>query len=302
MSETLVDPRDLLGRLARELPPELHEQVFVAGSLAAACHHAARLAGGGVRTKDADLVVRPSGNTRGAQAIALRLLDLGWRHRKEGAFLPGTETTPADKLPAIRLYPPDHKDYFVELLIVPGDERPGAKPWVHVELDDGWYGLPGFEFLALTEIGRVPFGGGLFYAHPSMMALANLLSHRTLSDHTMSSPIGGRPDIHRHAKDLGRVLALAHLEPRQEMDTWEIRWLGGLRLAFRDRWPELARTVGDGLRALLTDGTFEEAHHCCIVGLLAGTGVSEANLRATAERLFVDVIEPVEEAGRAAGA
>lgn len=49
MSETLVNPRILLGQLARELPPELHDQVFLAGSLAAACHHAARLSGGGVR-------------------------------------------------------------------------------------------------------------------------------------------------------------------------------------------------------------------------------------------------------------
>ena len=299
MSDAIVNPRELLGRLAHELPAELHDQVFVAGSLAAACHHAARLLGGGVRTKDADLVVRPAGNTIGAQAIARRLRALGWRPRTEGALPPGTADTPADQLPAIRLYPPDHNDYFVELLIVPGVERPGAKPWLHVELEDGWYGLPGFEFLALTEVGRVPFGG-LFYAHPSMMALANLLSHRALSDHTMSSPIGGRPDVHRHAKDLGRVLALAHLESRAEMETWEMRWLEGLRLVFPQRWPELAGTVGDGVRALLVDPTFDEALHCCQVGLLAGTGVSEANLRATAERVFVDVIEPVEAAGRGA--
>jgi hypothetical protein len=299
MSDTIVNPRTLLGQLARELPVELHDQVFVAGSLAAACHHAERLPSGGVRTKDADLVVRPAGNTIGAQAIARRLRALGWRPRTEGAFAPGTADTPADQLPAIRLYPPDHNDYFVELLIVPGVERPGAKPWVHVELDDGWYGLPGFEFLALTEVGRVPFGS-LFYAHPSMMALANLLSHRTLSAHTMSSPIGGRPDVHRHAKDLGRVLALTHLESRTELETWETRWLEGLRQVFPARWPELACSVGDGLRALLADPTFDEALYCCRVGLLAGTGVSEVNLRATAARVFVDVIEPVEAVGRGA--
>lgn len=296
----LVDPRILLGRLARELPADLVVQVFVIGSLAAACHHASRLVGGGVKTKDADLVLYPSDNTDGAARIARRLRAAGWRHRGEERFSPGQADTPPSQLPAIRLYPPEHDDYFVELLIVPAGEVPGKKPWLHVELDDGWYGLPSFEFLALTQFDRVPLAEGLSYAHPSMMALANLLSHRTLTHHLMSSPVGERT-VERYAKDLGRVLALAHLEPRAEIERWATRWLLALQSTFPTRWPELARTVGAGLRALLASDQFEEAHHCCVVGLLAGQGVSPANLRATATRLILDAIEPMEEAGLLAG-
>lgn len=296
MSATLVDPRKVLGRLARDLPPDLLDQVFVIGSLAAACHHAERIEGGGVKTKDADLVVRPSDNAAGAQHVARRLLALGWTHRNQDQRPTGTADTPAEDLPAIRLYPPDHQDYFVELLIVPTGERPGAKPWLHVKLDDGWYGLPSFEFLALTEVDRQRFAGGLSYAHPSMMALANLLSHRVLVNHVMSSPIGDRK-VERYAKDLGRVLALAHLEDRAEIERWGAHWLNALRATYPSRWTDLASTVGDGLRDLLARPSFEEAHHCCMVGLLAGRHVSQANLRATAARLLADAIEPVEEQG-----
>lgn len=298
MKESVViEPRALLRRLAAELPVDLVAQVFVIGSLAAACHHTSRLVGGGVRTKDADLVVYPADNSGGAQGIARRLRALGWRHRDLSPFQPGTADTPANQLPAIRLYPPEHDDYFVELLIVPAGEHPGAKPWLQVELDDGWYGLPSFEFLALTLFERESLPGGLAYAHPSMMALANLLSHRTLTPHRMSSPVGGRT-VERHAKDLGRVLALAHLESRAEVELWGARWVAALQITFPTRWPTLACGVGDGLRALLDSPAFDEALHCCQVGLLAGQGVSGLNLRATAARLLVGAVAQVEDEGK----
>lgn len=289
-----VDPVAILRTLASDLPLDLHDQVFVIGSLAAAGHHAKEV--GRVKTKDADLVVYPSGNTSGAQQIALRLLGLGWRPTRTGNFPPGNVATPAKDLPAIRLYPPQHDDYFVELLILPEGEQAGTKDWLHVELDDGWYGLPSFEFLALTECHRQRLVGGLQYAHPSMMALANLLSHRVLGDEIMSSPVAGRP-IRRHAKDLGRVLALVYLEPRPELDLWADRWLEALKDKFPSRWPELASSVGEGLRALLVAPTFEESVHCCAEGLLVGKGVSEAALRAIAKVLLADVIASVEQAG-----
>ena len=77
--------------------------------------------------------------------------------------------------------------------------------------------------LALTLIDRQRSEAGLEYAHPSMMALANLLSHPKLGDHVMSTPVGER-DIHRSSKDLGRVLALARLESREETERWAPRW------------------------------------------------------------------------------
>lgn len=290
---TTVDPRDLFARLALELPAEVRDHVFVVGSLAAACHHADHIEGGRVRTKDADLVTHPASAVTSAALIASRLRSSGWR-QKPSDRAPGLPTTPPQELPAIRLYPPHHEDYFVEILIVPEGEYAGAKPWVGVELDDGWYGLPSFEFLALTLIDRQRSEAGLEYAHPSMMALANLLSHPELGSHVMSTPIGDR-DIHRSSKDLGRVLALARLEPREETERWATRWRYALETCFPTRWPSLAARLGMGLRALLDDDMrFDEAWHCCNVGLLAAMGVTKEELRFTALQLLEDAIAPIE--------
>ncbi len=291
---TAVDPRDLFTRLALELPAEVRDHVLVVGSLAAACHHAERIEGGRVRTKDADLVIHPASEVTPAALIAGRLRSLGWR-QKASDRAPGLSTTPPQELPAIRLYPPHHEDYFVEVLIVPEGEYVDAKPWVGVELDDGWYGLPSFQFLALTLIDRQRSEAGLEYAHPSMMTLANLLSHRELGSHVMSTPIGDR-DIHRSSKDLGRVLALARLEPREETERWGSRWRFALETCFPTRWPSLAARLGMGLRALLDDDMrFDEAWHCCNVGLLAAMGVTKEQLRFTALQLLQDAIAPIEE-------
>lgn len=296
---TTVDPRALFQRLARELPPELLGRVFVVGSLAAACYHTVRLKSGGVKTKDADLVLHPAGDETPARDIARLLLARGWRHRRLGGFEPGTHETPADKLPAIRLYPPEHEDYFIELLILPSGEQPGAKTWLHVELEEGYFGLPSFEFLAVTAVDRCRLDDTLDYARPSMMALANLLSHPELdNDPPMTTPIAGR-DIHRSSKDLGRVLALTWLEPRDEVDQWPSRWELALRTCFPSRWRELAARVGDGLRALLEDvDRFDEAWHCCNDGLLSGHGVTHDQLRATADQLMIDVLALVEQLAR----
>ena len=295
----IVDPRALFARLQAELPADVLDHVVVVGSLAAAYHYADDLVAGGVKTKDADLVIHPAGHTVAAQEIARRLLSRGWREKTPLPFAPGTADTPADQLPAIRLYPPDHEDYFVELLMVSAGEAPGAKPWVSVELPGGFYGLPGFEFLSLAMIDRQRSPDGVEYAHPTMMALANLLSHRVLVDHVMSAPIGGRM-IQRYAKDLSRVLALARLASREEVESWAARWLFALQECFPTRWPELAATTGDGLRALLTDEAFEEAWHCCNVGLLAGKGVTETQLRAICRQVLADAVEPVATQGKAA--
>ncbi|MFH1465866.1 MAG: hypothetical protein ABIO70_15875 [Pseudomonadota bacterium] len=161
-----VDPRSLFSRLRAELPDGVLEHVLVVGSLAAAYHHASDLVGGGVKTKDADLVIHPAGHTVTAQEIARRLPERGWHEKTPLPFEPGTAETPADQLPAIRLYPPDHEDYFVELLMVSVGESPGAKPWVSVELPGGFYGLPGFEFLSLAMIDRQRGPDGIEYAIP----------------------------------------------------------------------------------------------------------------------------------------
>lgn len=286
-----VDPKALFARMANELPEELRKHLFVVGSLAAAHHFAEALVDGGVRTKDADLVVHPAGDTASAKEIAERLLVLGWRRRDDCFAQESSE--PADELRAIRLYPPDHDDYYVELLNVPA-QGSTSKQWLPVQLDDGWYGLPSFEFLGLTAVDRQRTASGVEYASPAMMALANLLSHPTSGSARMSTAIDGR-DILRSAKDLGRVLALARLAGREETEGWWKHWRLALKECFPDRWRELAMRVGDGLRELLDDdAVFEEAWFTCDVGLLNGKGVTADALRATARRLLVDAIEPLE--------
>lgn len=293
-----VDPRALFARLRAELPDEVIEHLVVVGSLAAAYHFAGDVAGGRVRTKDADLVLHPSGHIATAREIAIRLLARGWREKPLDRPRGGPMTS-ASELPAIRLLPPEDADYFIELLMVPAGESPGAKPWIRVDLPFGTYGLPGFEFLAVTMVDRQRAAEGLEYAHPAMMALANLLSHRVLEHHVMPTPIGARR-VERYAKDLGRVLALARLSTREEVEAWAPRWLFALRECFPTRWPSLGATVGNGLRRLLDEG-FEEAWHCCNVGLLAGKGVTEEQLRAIARQVLGDAVASVEVAGRAAG-
>lgn len=286
-----VDHRALFARIAAELPKELLDHVFVTGSLAAACHFGDELADEGVRTKDADLVVHPARDVKSAAEIAATLLAHGWR-RKDDCY-PSATAEPADALRAIRLYPPEHSDYFVELLNVPEPSSQVTRNWIAVELDDGWYGLPSFEFLALAAMDREASEQGLEYATPCMMALANLLSHPTLGSARMTTLIGGR-EILRSAKDLGRVLALAWLSGPDETDRWAARWRFALESCFPDRWRELALRAGDGLRALLADtSAFEEAWFTCDTGLLVRRNLTQDQLRATARRLLVECIEPL---------
>jgi hypothetical protein len=65
-----LDPVLLFRTLCRDIPQDLHKDVFVAGSLAAAYAFKVRLLGQAVNTKDADLLVHPAGNVASAQTDA----------------------------------------------------------------------------------------------------------------------------------------------------------------------------------------------------------------------------------------
>ena len=289
----IVNAAQVMQRLAEELPAELRDHLFVVGSLAAAYHHVEERV---VRTKDADLVIHPAKDVVSAARIAERLLGSEWR-RKDDCYA-SAAAEPVGELRAIRLYPPDHDAYFIELLNVPAGDQAAAKSWVPVELADGWYGLPTFEYLALAAVGRQTSEFGLDYAAPCMMALANLLSHPILGVVRMSTPIGGR-SILRSAKDLGRVLALAHLAGRRETETWPSTWRDALRQCFPDTWAARATRTGNGLRELLVDhDAFEQAWFSCDYGLLSGRDVAMDQLQATAKRLLMDAIEPLEASAR----
>ena len=286
-----LDPKRLLRRLAAALPQDVRRHVCVVGSLAAAYHYRTSLAKRAVNTKDADLVVHPTGNLGAGRRMAERLLQLGWT-RTEACFA-RPSAVPADELRAIRLNPPDSKDYFVELLGTPRPSQRKTIAWVPVRLADGWYGVGCLRFMALTAAGRMRSAEGIDRASPASMALANLLSHPTLGTQRMSAPLGGRALL-RSAKDLGRVLGLALLEGREGTRRWAKEWERLLRKVYSSGWKPLARRAADGVRALLGSRlALDEARLALDVGLLSGLGVDEDALRGAGERLLEDALEPL---------
>ncbi len=289
-----LDPSLIFDVIATEIPVDLHDHILIVGSLAAAYHYRDRLRADAINTKDADVVVQPAGAIAECRAIANRLLELGWR-RRSGCV---AHATPAvlEKLEVIRLHPPGSDYYFLELLAFPDETQITPKSLTPVELIDGWYVLPAFRHLRLLAVDQRKSSQGLRYASPAMMSLSNLLAHRHIGDRRITEPIEGRRLL-RAAKDLGRVLALARLAERVEVEAWPDAWLQALR----DKYPEgdlveLGPHVGDGLRALLDDTqAFADAHFAVDVGLLRGHAVSVDQLRAIAEQVLADAVEPLEE-------
>ena len=288
-----LDPNVLFARIISDIPSELHEHLFVTGSLAAAYQFQAQLEGRAVNTKDADLVVHPAGNVTSCRGMAERLLSTGWVRTEDCYYRPTPQ--PEDELRAIRLYPPNSQDYFIEFLNLPDRDQQIPKRWLPIELSDGWYGLPSFRFMALTGVGRLRSKSGLEYAAPPMMALSNLLSHPEIGTARIES--GTMKGILRSAKDLGRVLALAVLAGREGTVAWVEQWLAGLQQCFPGEWKLLAAQAGRGLRDLLDDeAALDEARVTTDIGLLSGRSTTREQLRIAGERLVADVIEPLEQA------
>jgi hypothetical protein len=287
-----LDPVLLFRTLCTDIPADLRRDVFVTGSLAAAYAFRVRLQGQAVNTKDADLLVHPAGNINSAREMAERLLRSGWRPTDQCKPLAEQPADPA-QLWAVRLMPPASNEYFIEFLNVPVEEQKPLKRWIPVQINGGWYGLPSFKFMGLLAWFRRRSEEGLEYAAPEMMALANLLSHPTATDTEIES--GEFRGIRRCAKDLGRVLALAHLAGRDETESWIEHWLEGLRRSFPQTWSQHARQAGAGLRELLADDdVMEQARKTTESGLLSGMGIDLPALRGIAERLLADAVEPLE--------
>ena len=243
-----LDPRKLFRRLAGQIPKTLHRHVLIVGSLAAAYHYRSQLKTRAVNTKDADLIVHPAGDVGSCKQVAEKLLRQGWTRTDKCYPMPRPK--PTKDLRAIRLNPRKSRDYFIEILGLPKKAQKDPVVWVPVRLNDGWYGIGCYRFMAVTSLGRLRSAEGLEYASPSAMALANLLAHPRLGEQRMSELIGGR-SILRSAKDLGRVLALAWLEGREGTAEWVADWRRMLKGSFPSKWRTLAKGVGSGMRALL---------------------------------------------------
>ncbi len=293
-----VNPKQALSRLVEQIPPSCRDNIVIVGSLAAAYQllQDQKLS---VRTKDVDCVVAPriAAATKGAE-VAEALLQAKWRPRGEGDHSPpGNASTPDDKLPLVRLYPPDGSDWWVEFLTVPMEEGGSQKEWTRLELSAGHFGLRAFEFMSLNAFKPTLTSIGVRCAKVEMMALANMLQHPQISNQTMSAQIAERT-IKRSNKDLGRVLSIAHLS-KNAVESWAESWEEGLRACFPGRWTQLAQKAGSGMRELLqSEQDLDEAAHTCTHGLLVNRNVPSEVLQFAGERVIADAVVDLERRAR----
>ncbi len=297
-----VSPRAVLARVARQVPEDCRHHIIVIGSLAAGYQLFPEAEETPVRTKDIDRILVPRIEAvRTGKAVAEALLAAGWRRRSEGPHAaPGTASTPDDDLPVVRLCPPDSTDWFIELLTVQEakDERDRAFERV-VLSDGGHYAVASFRYLDVAAHRPIETPEGLRCARLAMLVLSNLLRNPVIRPERMQTP--GGPGPKRSNKDLGRVLTIARLAGRAAAAEWAASWAEALRGLYPANWTEPGGRVGAGIRALLaSEGDFREALDVSRAGLLASLPTSVDELRAVAERLLLDGIEPLEDAARRA--
>ena len=307
---SLILPGDILSQVAKALPADCREFVIIIGSLAAGYHYFGDRPDSLVQTKDVDCMLSPHIKAvPAAKLVAESLFKADWRMREHDQWgEPGAASTPTQKLPLMRLHPPQSAEWFIELMVSPpsaeehnADARvdpsnPG-KQYVRINTDQGHFGLCSFRFLALVEERPLVTKFGIRIARPEMMALSNLLHHPAIGAEAMTGLIENRR-IKRSNKDLGRVLSLAFLAMRQNEDAlleWPVQWEEALRNRFSSEWAVLGARAGAGLRALLSSPPdLEEARHTCALGLLASIRPSSEQLKIAGLRLIQDAVEPLE--------
>ena len=298
----LVSPRAVLEQVAHAIPEDCRANVIIIGSLAVGYYFFGNDSRMRVHTKDIDCLLTPRVRALpAAKAVTERLFGEQWTYRvSEDWPSPGGADTPDHKLPAVRLNPPGSTDWFVELLTVPESPADRKRQFSRLETTAGHFVLPSYGFLSIPEYHPIPTDFAIFIARPEMMALAHLLEHSVIGTQTMSTKIGGQI-LKRSNKDLGRVLAIARLGDGPSVENWPVLWKEVLQNNFGDEWRSLALKVGAGMRQLLTPANepdFQEVRHSCEYGLLVSQPPTLDQLRATAERLFQDAIEPFEKLAR----
>lgn len=291
---TEVSPQKALAKVATAMPPEVHPNVIIIGSLAAAYWLSREDASFTTRTKDADSVISPhiSAVEKG-RAIAEKLLAAGWKPKTDGEHAkPGNSNTPEKDLPAVRLYPPSGENWYLELLTEPASEDQTEREWSRLALSSGaHYALPSFQFTGIATYKAKETNLGIRVAIPAMMALANLLDNPKIKSNTI-----GVTKEKRSNKDLGRVLALARLGTELDsgvwdMEAWPSLWIEALKEKFPTKWREFAVAAETGLRQLLdSPADLQQAMENTNAGLLANRTITTDQLKATGARLYFSQI------------
>lgn len=285
-----LDARQLLQRVAEQIPPGLRSNVVVVGSIATAWAFRDVSGTSAVATKDIDLLLRPAIEAvTTAQTLGHDLLEEGWVPRYPSGALPGTPDTPDEQLPALRLSPPDETDgWFVELLGEPLRDQTNRKHWRRFHTGLGDFGLPSFRYMPVAIHGAQPNEFGLSVARPSSMALAHLLEHAE-PDRTPISNLPGNPP--RFTKDVGRAIALWWLAREQSSvaaEQWTEEWRECLATLYPGNDSNMRSAAGIGLRSVADH--LPAAHAIARSGVLAPHGTTLEAFR-RAHLSLLDLIE-----------
>jgi len=274
-----LDAALLLERVATKVPSALREKVVVVGSIAAAWHFRDVSGSAAVATKDIDLLLRPSVDAvTTAQALGRLLVEEGWRPTYPPGWSAAGSTSPAERLPALRLSPPDGQEsWFIELLAEAPVGQLERKHWARFRTAAGDFALPSFRFMRIAVHDPEVTPSGLRVARPASMALAHLLEHAD-PDRTPISGMEGRPP--RFAKDVGRAVAMWWLAGRQTPladRVWLSAWSAAAAACLDAPSGEAPRADPAGrarlaLQAL--DGLHRDSHEIAVRGLLAPYQVS----------------------------
>ena len=270
----VLDPSDLMRRVAERVPPALLANVVVIGSIATAWAFRDVSGNDSVATKDIDLLLRPSVDAVAtAQMLGQELLDAGWEPKFPNGIAPGTAEMADEKLPALRLTPPGGEDgWFVELLAEPSKDQTERKQWRRFSTPAGTFGLPSFRYMPVAVHGAEETPVGLRVARPACMALAHLLEH-AVPDRTPISSLPGKPP--RFIKDVGRAIALWWLAGQQSITAgpaWRQAWTNVLSTQYPGHTLDMLISARAGLAAVAD--YLREAHQIAVIGVLAPHGTT----------------------------
>lgn len=296
--EELLSPKEILEQVAKALPDHLRENVIIVGSLAAGYYYFSVDGNAGIRTKDVDCMLSPHAKAVSAAAgVTEELRKFKWMQREDARFgKSGDASVPEDKLPMVRLHPPSSNKWFLELMSAPPAYAPDKKmkQYERVITSEGDYAICSFGFLGLVEWKPLETSAKIKIARPEMMALANMLHHPEIGDQLIEGTGNKRSN-----KDLGRVLALAHLtiERDRNRDTELFgEWPGAMKSALQEKFGEhaqsLASGAGKGIAQLLgSPPDLNQALAIANRGLLASKDIDVAAIAATGRRLQSEVLE-----------